>query len=137
MATKTARKPTAAKSARKTKSKSASSAKAAGSSKSKSKMLSGKGLKASASKTRATAKAKKAIAPKKSASSKSATASRSTTARSKMNEPTNDARMSADSENSGLTAQAKMKLSRRNPKNFRDEQRLQSTPDSVNPATRR
>lgn len=119
MATKTARKPTAAKSAKKTTPKTKSSAKS---------------MKASASKTRTTAKAKKAVAKKTSAPKKAATARSN-----KMMEPMNDARMAADTtDTSGsLTTQAKMKLSRRNPKTFREEQRLQSTPDSVNPATRR
>jgi hypothetical protein len=136
MATKTARKATASKAAKKSptsKAKTASSAKM-GTAKSKSKVFSGKGVKA-ASSTRATSKAKKAIAPKKSVSSRSSSVSKSKS--NKMTEAMDDTRLASADKNNSLTSQSKMKLSRRKPDNFRDDQRVQSSPDSVNPATRR
>lgn len=131
MATKTARKPTAAKSA---KSKSKTASKASSTKSAKSKVAVGKKMSTkSASKTRTTSKAKKAIAPKKPVASKAASSAK------KMQKPANDAKFASQEqeESHNLTAQPKMKLSRRKPDNFRDQQRIQSTPDTVNPATRR
>ncbi|WP_413943055.1 hypothetical protein [Bdellovibrio sp. HCB-162] len=93
-----------------------------------------------AKKTRTTtlkAKAKAKASPKKQAMSKLATKAKSAPRSRAKVESTLETPREPSREMESLTEQPKMKISRKNGGTFRENQRSQSQPNSVNPAGRR